>query len=324
MTDLHVGTALAHPGEKATGHIRAGILADGSPIDIPVICFNGAEPGKHLYVQALVHGVEVNPLEALRRVVSGLNPAEMRGQVVIVTVANPIAFRHHERRTRFDSRDMNRVWPGQTGGSMSERMTDAIFQQAVQGADLVIDLHTGYSTMVTHTVFGEADPASEELARVFGTDYLLVEERDEDWEQAGFSGKLRNVAAAQGIPSITPELGGFSVLEGSRVQSGVIGLTNVLVHYGFIDGDVVTPGRQAVIRNHLTRVLANTGGVFVANVQPGQDVWETQELGFIYSPRDFSVLETVRAPFDSVVIFHTENPVVNVGDTVANLGKRGA
>jgi predicted deacylase len=300
-----------------------GRLADGSPVDIPVTLINGAQPGRRLFIEAAVHGVEVNPMESLRRVILGLDPAEVSGQIVAVNVANVLAFRQHDRRTPFDREDMNRVWPGRLDGTLSERMAQAIYAQAVKGSDLVIDMHTGYSTMITHTVFGEDDSRSEELARCFGTEYLLMEEKDEDWQRARFSGKLRNVAAADGIPAITPELGGFSKFEGHQIQAGVMGITNVLVRYGFIRGDVIAPSRQIVIRNHLTRVTARNGGVFISTVRPGQEVWETQELGYIYSPRDFEIVETVRAPFDSIVVFHAENPIVNTGDTVVNLGKRG-
>lgn len=323
MTELRIGTAVARPGERAFGALQVGSLADGSEIEIPVVLINGARPGRRLYIQAAVHGTEVNPLESLRRVLIHLDPADVSGQIVAVPVANVIGFRMRDRRTAVDGEDMNRVWPGRPGGTLSERMAHAIYTQAVAGSDLLIDLHTGYSTMIPHTVFGEGDERSEELARSFGTEFLVMEERDEEWERAGFAGKLRNVAAADGIPAITPELGGFSKFEGSPIQAGVMGISNVLVRYGFIRGDVIGPSRQIVIRNHLTRLRATRGGVFVATVRPGQQVWETQELGFIYSPATFEVIETVRAPFDSIVVFHAENPVVNAGDTLVNLGRRG-
>lgn len=323
MSELRIGTAVARPGERAFGALEVGSLADGSQIEIPVVVINGAQPGKRLYIQAAVHGIEVNPLESLRRVLLDLDPAEVSGQIVAVPVANVIGFRMRDRRTLVDGEDMNRVWPGRPDGSISERMAHVIYTQAVAGADLLIDLHTGYSTMVPHTVFGEGDARSEELARSFGTEFLVMEERDDEWERSRFSGKLRNVAVADGIPAITPELGGFSRFEGASIQAGVMGITNVLVRYGFIRGDVIGPGRQVVIRNHLTRLTATRGGVFVATARPGQQVWETQELGYIYSPATFEIIETVRAPFDSIVVFHAENPVVNSGDTVVNLGRHG-
>ncbi len=323
MAVLKVGTAEADAGTRAFGVLPVGSLADGSAVEIPVIVINGANPGRRLYIQAAVHGVEVNPLESLRRVIMALNPEEVSGQLVAVPVANVLGFRHHDRRTIVDREDMNRVWPGKESGTLSERMAHEIYTEAVSGSDLVIDLHTGYSTMITHTVFGEDDARSEDLARCFGTEYLVMEEKDEDWERARFAGKLRNVAAADGIPAITPELGGSSRFEGNQIQSGVMGISNVLARYGFVRGDVMAAGRQIVIRNHLTRVTVNVGGVFISSVRPGQEVWETQELGYVYSPATFEIVETIRAPFDSIVVFHAENPVVNSGDTVVNLGKRG-
>ena len=320
---LRVGSVEAVPGSREFGTLVAGSLADGSEVAIPVVLLNGASEGRRLFIQAAVHGVEVNPIESLRRVLRDVDPGEVRGQIVAVIVANPLGFRHHDRLNIVDRENINRVWPGRDDGGLSERIAHTIFENAVHGSDLVVDLHTGYSTMITHTVFGEGDGASEDLARCFGTEYLIMEEQDDDWQQARFAGKLRNVAAAEGIPAITPELGGYSKFEGSQIQSGVMGLTNVLVRYGFIRGDVIAPSRQVVIRNHLTRVTADKGGVFVSTVRPGQEVWETQELGYIYSPRNFEIVETVRAPFDSVVVFHAENPVVNTGDTLVNLGKRG-
>ena len=319
---LKVGAIEAGPGAMVFGDLEVGSLADGSPISVPVVLVNGATAGRRLFIQAVVHGVEVNPLESLRRVVAEIDPAELSGQIVAVTVANPLGFRHHDRRNITDREDINRIWPGQAGGGLADRIAHSIWENAVLGSDLVVDLHTGYSTMITHTVFAEDHAASEELARCFGTEYLIMEEEDEDWERARFSGKLRSVANASGIPAITPELGGFSKFEGSQIQSGVIGLTNVLVSYGFIRGDVISPRRQVIIRNHLTRVTANRGGIFVATIRPGQEVWETQELGYIYSPRNFEIVETVRAPSDSIVVYHAENPVVNTGDTLVNLGRR--
>ena len=322
MTALRVGTVEAQPGTRVHGALSVGNLADGSALTVPLVLINGAAAGSRLFIQAAVHGVEVNPLESLRRVVNALDPQEVNGQIVAVPVANPLGFRHHARRNMTDSEDINRVWPGRKEGGLAERIAYAIYAEAVQGSDLVVDLHTGFSTMITHTVFGEGDTASEDLARCFGTEYLIMEERDEDWSRARFSGKLRNVANAAGIPAITPELGGHSKFEGDQIQSGVMGLTNVLVRYGFMRGDMIAPHRQIVIRNHLTRLTANHGGVFVATTRPGQEVWETQELGYIYTPGNFEIVETVRAPNDAVVIYHAENPVVNTGDTLVNLGKR--
>ncbi len=323
MSELVVGTARAAAGQKVYGVIPVGSLADGTPIEIPVCAVNGARPGKRLVVQATVHGVEVNPIEVLRRVLVDLDPAAMSGALVAVTIANPIAFQVRDRRTPYDREDMNRVWPGKPDGSLSQRMAHAIWTGAIVASDRLIDLHTGSSTMVTHSVFGERDAGSEELAKVFGTECLLMEEQDEDWQQARFAGKLRNVAAAQGIPAITPELGGHSKFEEERVQVGVRGVLNVLKHMGILPGEVERPPRQYIVRNHLTRVTVDRGGLFLSRVRPGDEVRQGDLLGILYSPRTMDQVEEVRSPNDAIVLMTAENPVLHTGDSACMLGKKG-
>ncbi len=317
------GTARAEAGQRSFGVLPIGSLADGTPVEIPVVVVNGARPGKRLFVQAGVHGKELNPIEVLRRVVTDLDPAELSGLLVGVLIANPLSFEARDRRAPYDQEDMNRVWPGKPDGAISQRMAHAIYEGGVRGSDALVDLHTGYSTMLTHTVFGEGDAASEELARVFGTEALLMEEHDEDWQRARFAGKLRNTAVADGIPAITPELGGHSRFEEGRIAEGVTGVLNVLKHLGMLPGEIVRPARQFVVRNHLTRVTVDRGGLFLASVQPGDEVRAGDRLGILYSPRDFTEVAAVTSPNDAIVVSIAENPVLHTGDSAAMLGKKG-
>ncbi len=324
MSDaISFGTASAAPGEKRFGVLPIGNLADGVAIEIPVVVVNGARGGKRLFLQAGVHGKEINPIEVMRRVVTGLDPAALSGVLVGVIVANPLSFEARDRRAPYDQEDMNRVWPGKPDGAISQRMAHAIYEGGVRGSDALVDLHTGYSTMLTHSVFGEGDAASEALARVFGTEVLLMEEHDEDWQRARFAGKLRNTAVADGIPAITPELGGHSKFEEERIAAGVTGVTNVLKHLGMLEGEIARPPRQYIVRNHLTRVSVDRGGLFVPAVGPGDEVRAGDRLGTLYSPRDFREVATVTSPNDAVVLSIAENPVLHTGDSAAMLGKKG-
>jgi uncharacterized protein len=58
----------------------------------------GVEAGPVLYVQEAVHGDEVNGVEALRRVVTGLDPQQMKGVLIVVPVVNGPSFVNHQRR----------------------------------------------------------------------------------------------------------------------------------------------------------------------------------------------------------------------------------
>src|SRR5256885_14522600 len=85
-------------GSKAAGIISHGTFADGTPLQNVVHVLVGAEAGPVLYVQAAVHGDEVNGVEVLRRVVTSIDPGQMRGLLIVVPVANVPGFVQHQRR----------------------------------------------------------------------------------------------------------------------------------------------------------------------------------------------------------------------------------
>jgi len=204
-----IGTVvgLRAPG-RAVGVIEHGTYADGTPLQSAIHVLVGAEEGSVLYVQAAVHGDEVNGVEVLRRVVTELDPNQMRGVLIIVPITNVSSFIQHQRRNSFDKEDMNRVWPGKVSGSMSLQLAYNLYHQAIRHAQYVIDLHTASSNTALHVVYGRDDQPSRRMAEAFGLEVLLEEEINEDLKQSRFTGKLRNVLTEQGVPAITPELGG--------------------------------------------------------------------------------------------------------------------
>ena len=114
------------PGTKAAGLIEHGTFADGTPLQSPLHVLIGAEAGPVLYVQAAVHGDEVNGVETVRRVVTAADPEQMRGILLAVPITNGPGFIRHQRRNPFDEEDMNRIWPGKADGMISQHMASAL------------------------------------------------------------------------------------------------------------------------------------------------------------------------------------------------------
>lgn len=316
-----VGSAVGSAGTKTTGTIAHGTTADGTVLQTAVHVVVGSAEGPVLYVQAAVHGDEVNNVEALRQILSTLNPEQMRGVLIVIPVVNGPAFLARRRHNPIDREDMNRVWPGLTNGSTSSQMAYNLYQQAIRHAQYVIDLHTASSNYLLHTVYGAGDSASRKLAEVFGLELLLEEEVDQKLKEARFQGKLRNVLNAQGIPAITPELGGTNCIEPANVALGVRGVTNVMKHLGMLEGAVIPPARpQTTLRgSHLDHVITSKGGFWIPQVKEGEHVLQGEVLGHVYSLLTFEVAETILAPYTGYVLGRPNSPVVNFGDDVVNL-----
>lgn len=315
-----IGTAVeVRPGTKAVGTIAHGTAADGTLLQNAVHLVVGSEEGPVLYVQAAVHGDEINNVEALRQILAALDPQQMKGTLIAIPVVNGPAFAARQRHNPFDGEDMNRVWPGQTTGATSSQMAYNLYQQAIRHAQYVIDLHTASSNYLLHVVYGAGDEASRKLAEVFGLELLLEEEVDQKLKEARFQGKLRNVLNAQGIPAITPELGGANCIEPANVALGVRGVTNVMKHLGMLPGEVIPPERPQITLHgsHLDHVVVTRGGLWIPQVKVGNQVSKGEVLGHVYSLHTFEIAETIVAPYNGYVLGMPDSPVVNFGDDVA-------
>jgi predicted deacylase len=318
------------PGEQKQGNLTISeFWSDGQTLEIPFMVFHGHLPGKTLYIQVAQHGSEVMGLDAIRRLVAELDPMKMNG-TLIYCLPNPLAFRERSRTTIFDPKPggMNRIWPGDCKGSLTERMANLIWKELIIHADEVIDFHTA-GRWCKVWVFYEADGVSEkspketalrseEMARLFGAPILYVET-----EPYGGRKTLRACCVDEGIPAIVPELGGPGHFDEKIVQIAHRGLRNLMIDLGIIEGEIQLPKKQVKLKwladPKKYSSIAQKGGIFVSKVKLGDIVKKEDEIGFIYSPRTFEILETLYAPQEGYVFSIRENPVVHQGDRLISV-----
>ena len=116
---LQVGPLRAAAGEALSGWLE---VPDGSDpgTRIPVSVVNGAQPGPVLALVAGTHGYEYTSIVALPRVLARLDPARMKGSVILVHMANPPGF--YGRRIYYgpDGKNLNRVFPAMRSAYPSE------------------------------------------------------------------------------------------------------------------------------------------------------------------------------------------------------------
>ncbi|WP_255194188.1 succinylglutamate desuccinylase/aspartoacylase family protein [Natronobeatus ordinarius] len=314
-------------GTHTATAVTLATLPSGVDLTTTVHTYEGATEGPTCYVQGAQHGREINGTEALRRFHDRLSLEELSGTVITVPVANPLTFDRVSYTTPeiLDSvnPNMNRIWPGDESGSLHQRMAARLWPY-VSRADAVVDLHTGSPDMLPHVVYTDGDADSRALAEAFGTDLLLAEEGLEDasdeWHRRGFAGKLRVAAAAEGIPSITPELAHNKQILEDVVEDGVDGLFAVLRHLGMLEGDV--PGWDGTLaKNHLGQVNATTSGLFRAapSLELGQHVDVGTELGTVYHPASFATLQHASADREGILFTLTREATVVAGDKLASV-----
>ncbi len=130
---LNVGTVQAAKGELATGTIRGIELSCGTWVDIPIILVNGMEDGPTLLVTSTEHGDEIQGIEVIRQITRHrVDPKTLRGCIIAIPVANPLAFMHHLYTSWIDNLDVSEGGCGDPGG----RPHDWILSQCDLGGTL--------------------------------------------------------------------------------------------------------------------------------------------------------------------------------------------
>jgi uncharacterized protein len=292
-------------------------LASGRELFIPLHRLAGNASGPTLGLSAVVHGDEPLTNEVVRQVLTSIDPAELRGTILAVPIANPLAFEALTRHTPIDQLDLNRNFPGSASGWLSEQIAHVLGTRFVSQLDVHVDLHTGgvFPTVDYVYIFDK----SRELSIAFGSRFLF--------EPANpYQGTFALPAAARGIPFFTAEVGGGSFLDSHYIAHGVRGVKNVLKQLGMLAGEVERPAEQTIV-TEMAVIRPRVGGVLYPEIgldRLGQEVSGGTLLGRVVSPYTFETLEEIRAPYERSVMILLRGALMRVqpgdyGYMVANL-----
>ncbi|MCB8970119.1 MAG: succinylglutamate desuccinylase/aspartoacylase family protein [Thermoleophilales bacterium] len=310
---IEVGGVTVPPGERGEVEIHVEQLATGPWISLPTVVLNGRLAGPAVCVTAAVHGDEVNGVEAIRRLLMELRPADMRGTVIAVPVVNELGFMAGSRYLP-DGRDLNRSFPGTPRGSLASRLAHLLMEEVVSRCELAIDLHCGSGRRgnLPQIRADLDDQRTLEAAEAFGAP-AMIHARLRD-------GSLREAATQHGVSMLLFEGGESNRFDPYAIEAAFDGVRRVLEHAGVIDGAPGTSTRTFVSRE--TRwVRASRGGMMRLAVELGEMVERRQVLGGfsdIYGRRNLAV----RAPVDGLLIGMNRNPLVNQGDALFHIAER--
>ena len=291
-------------------------LIAGSRAEIPVTRIYGQAPKPRVVVVAGVHGDELVGPHALVELAQELVPGELRGTVVLVPSANPLAFAAGRRTAPEDDLDLNRIFPGKRGGSATERIANCLVTSAIGDADLVIDLHSAgrEGDLVPLSGFREAHNEcarrSALAAAAFGLEHY--------WMMRWSPGTLSTWANQQGIQAVGCEVGGRGTATREQIDLYKAGVIRCLRHLGILDPPLeVTMPPQVWTQEYLT---APCGGFLDILVSLGQRVQSGEALARV---RDLwgNVCGEITAPQNCKIIYTRTHQSVQTGENVFWLGR---
>ena len=320
---FEIGTVSVPAGQVGLGVFEAAYLQDSSPVTIPLIVVNGAHEGPVLWLDSTMHGPEIVGAEVIRRVTrEALDPAALRGVVVAAPILNPLAYLVHDYHTPQDNYNLNRVFPGNANGLLSQRLAHLILQEGIMRADYVVNMHANPRPALMFTLVHAGDDATSATARMmaeaFGLTIIDMVLKLEPHR----TGTIADSAMAAGKPTIVVELVSWRQIDDEGVQAGVRGTLNVMKRLGMIDGAEEPQTGVAILPGSLTRTeaMAAKGGLVHFTKGLTDPVRRGEVIALIRNPHG-DVVEEITSPVDGWILAYPmmRNQAAATGDFVAFL-----
>ena len=260
---------------------------------IPItIVKNGAGPTALL--TGANHGDEYEGPIALFDLARTLQATDVSGRVIIVPAMNYPAFRAGTRTSPIDRGNLNRSFPGNPSGTVTQKIADYVQRTLLPLADFVLDFHSGGKTLeflpfaAAHVLPDkQQEAAAFEAVKAFGAPWSM---RMLEIDAAGM---YDTAAESLGKIFVTTELGGGGTASARTIGIARRGAVNMLRHAGIVAGAIVaSETRWLDMPSDDCFVFADQDGLVEFCADLGDDVQYGDVLARVY-PIEWTGLDPV-------------------------------
>ena len=290
-------------------------------IPIPIAVSSGS-PGPTVLLTGGNHGDEFEGPLALMKLVQALPHLSLRGRLIVIPALNFPAFLQGKRTSPIDGLNLNRIFPGNRNGSVSEMIAHYADTELFPIADIVVDLHAGGASFNPLPILLASLPADKRrhdeyigLIDAFGAPHTMLMD---------LLGEDRTYGAAverHGKLFVCGEFGGFGTCNVDGLSIVEHGLARMLHAAGLTDAPDVAPseGTRLVRVNGAQHYLfAPEHGVFEPMFKLGDRVEAGQPAGRLFNPHaPWQPPKVLRFEADGMVVCIRSFTGVEPGDCIA-------
>lgn len=311
MTDLPIAeleTFIAHNRGRHVLRLKVYQLSYGAFLTLPCKVLSNAQEAPRLCLVAGQHGNEWNGVHLIHHLGQVLGPEEVQGTLILLPIANPLAFNEHQRVSSVDAIDLNRSYNVYAPRKPTEHLGLTLWESVFAHTDYLIDLHGGGpGEYLPHVVMPRR--GSLELASKLNIPYIH--------RTGSLAGSLVYKCQQEGIKAFTLEVGQGRSLNTSYLPQVRGGLLNFMRAIGMLCG----PVQQSTEPHVFTQkelVPSPVAGFFEAAVELGQRVEEGDVLGHVTSI--FASHSTpVSAPRAGVILYLRREQVVSERESLVHI-----
>ncbi len=286
---------------------------------------NPSEEMKRISIVTGIHGDELEGqyvcFELQRRIREEMDC--LQGIVDVYPAMNPLGIDSITRGIPAFDLDMNRLFPGNIDGNMTEYLAAGIIED-VTGSDCVLDIHASnlYLTEIPQIRINELhEERLLPLAMESNVDFIWVHGASTVLEST-FAYSLNSI----GTPVLVVEMGvGMRITKayGDQLVEGIFRLMQKL---GIWSGEVEAVRKPIVSRDpeDVSYLNASVGGLFLPSVKHWEELKKGDLVGRIVDPLSGEVLDEVLAPVDGILFTIRDYPIVDEGSLMGRLLRKEA
>jgi predicted deacylase len=294
-----IGEALAQPPGHYLAETTITTLALGQPLTYHTHILRGRSPGPTggpvVGIVSGLHGNEIATAELLLSLLEVVDIDALHGTLLLVPMASALTFDAGTRSTNIDGGDLNRVFPGSPGGTITQMLAHAFCTHFLNACNVLIDTHAEPDAMVIRCsyAFAPADDygrRSMALARASGSPIIYA--------MQSLAGSLVDEARKRNIDAVLLETGGPLPGKWGLLAEAQSEILNILRHLQMLPGDVETHTAPAIVEQ-VTHLRAPVGGLFRPHIGSngvGQSIAPNLLLGTIVSPFSGELLSELYSP----------------------------
>ncbi len=291
---------------------------------IPIAVVNG-EPGPTALLFGGNHGDEYEGPVTLMKLARALDPAQLRGRVIIVPMLNRPAVAAGTRLSPLDGKNMNRAFPGRPDDTITGMIAHYVSSVLFPLADLVVDIHSGgRAAHFLPSVNMHRVPDDEQMRKMiaagkaWGAPYVFI------YRDVGGVGLLPGEAERLGKVTLGTEMGSASQFGPEILAITENGVRNVLRHAGILvdraPDEPASPPQVVAADQYDDYIMAPTSGIFESFAEMGDQIEAGQAVGQIHSiEHPFAEPTPVIARTSGMLMSRRAFPLTNQGDCVATL-----